>query len=235
MKCISVSIPYHGIFVDAGGPVGGPITSTTWNGDVSPTPYERYTTWGGDGPYGINTTFVWKEKIDIRGLTRNMEKTVFPDHVTYDRGFPTSQVEVNPQEWIDTLILSRTPIDDTDLERITFDEQGRGGGIIPGQHGSDTDASDVIWFSQTLMGNQTVSYTTPLTQDYFHDGGRFQPLASESIWVYRVVQTRWSALGAMSDGTALIPACNIYLHVDADKEDVIPYLSRLAMSMKTIR
>lgn len=231
MKCISASIPYHGLKIDAAMPIGGPIISWPWGDDNAATAYERYINWGGDGPYQHNTTFLWREKIDIRGLTMNMEKTVFPEHVTIERTFVRDQVNTNPEEWVDTIILSRTPISTDDLQRIPVDEQSFAGGLVPGQHGTDTDSSDVIYYHQTMYSHRS-DVSTPLTQEYFNDGGRMQPLASESIWVYRLIQTRW---GAIQNGASLIPAMNVYLHVDTDKEDVIPYLSRLAMSHKTVK
>lgn len=234
MKCISASIPYHGLKIDGAGPVGGPIISWPWNGDNAATAYERYTNWGGVGPYGTNTTFVWREKIDIRGLTMNMEKTIFPDHVTFERSFVRNEVNSNPEEWVDTVILSRVPISDDDLQRIPADEGSFAGGLLPGNHGTDTDASDVIYLHQTMFSHRS-DITTPLTQEFFNEGGRLQPLASMFIWVYRVVQTRWVATTPLQNGASLIPAMNLYLHVDTDKEDVIPYLSRLAMSVKTVK
>ena len=231
MKCISISIPYHGIKTDAGMPVGGPIISWPWNGDASATPYERYTTWGDDGPYSYNTTFVWREKIDIRGLTQQMDKTVFPVKVDLERPMTHEDVEANPAEFIDTFILSRTPISDDDLQRIPADTDGFGGGMMPGMYGTDTDSADVIYWNQTLYAHNT-NVTTPIWDERVYTGGRMKPLASGNMWVYRIIQTRWNSAG-FSNGATLLPAINAYLHIDDVKEDVVPYLSRLAMSVKT--
>ena len=166
--------------------------------------------------------YVQKDYFDLAGLTQQ-EKTLFFETVSVQDAFnPAISGGHTGDGFLETIILTTTPIPDSRLQaEIVF-------GV--GLPGSEVDWSQVVYFrNRTFVQTADIAGFAFLPTNSESRMGSAYPTASDRVYIYRFVHASCVASDAHFTSLA-VSGCQIVLGASAVEEPDFQYLYRLMRS-----
>ena len=102
---------------------------------------------------------------------------------------------------------------------------------MAGTQGSGVDPEHIVYWEHTEYDDNASTYSVVnYIERNLRQGGAYSPLASESLWVYRII---FVSCAVMATQNAFFPALRLSVNCEVDRPDTIPYLARRALSVRT--